>query len=49
MQTVTIREDEGEFFATLEDSDLRCGLLEGFGETAADALRDLAEIMEATA
>jgi hypothetical protein len=45
MQTVTIREDEGEFFATLEDSDL----LEGLGETAADALRDLAEIMEATA
>lgn len=39
---IHVRESEGEFFASLESSEL-----EGVGETAAEAIRDLAEIMEA--
>jgi hypothetical protein len=42
MHTVTIRFNDGEFLASLENSDT-----EGMGETIADALRDLAENIEA--
>lgn len=38
---VTIRESEGYFFASLEDSEL-----EGVGESASEALQDLAAQMQ---
>lgn len=38
---INVRENEGEFFAALEGSEL-----EGVGETALDALRELVGIME---
>ena len=38
---VNIRENDGEFYAALEGTEL-----EGIGATAAEALRDLADIME---
>lgn len=41
MNNVTIRFDEGEFIASLENTEL-----EGVGETMSDALRDLAENIE---
>ena len=43
MNTVTIRFNDGMFFATMEDSEL-----EGSGENISDALRDLAEVIETT-
>ena len=43
MNTVTIRFNDGMFFATMEDSEL-----EGSGETISDALRYLAEVIETT-
>ena len=45
---LTIRFNDGMFFATMEDSDLLSALLEGSGETLPDALRDLAEVIETT-
>ena len=39
--TITIREDEGEFFASFQGTEL-----EGIGATPAEALRELAEAME---
>ena len=42
MYTVTIRFNEGEFFALLEGS----AEIEGIGETISDALRDLADNIE---
>jgi len=52
MHTVTIRFNDGEFLASLENSDTLPVFAhvydaEGMGETIADALRDLAENIEA--
>ena len=41
MNSVTIRFNDGTFFASLDDSEL-----EGQGETIPEALRDLAENIE---
>jgi hypothetical protein len=43
MNPVTIRFNDGMFFASMEDSEL-----EGSGETISEALRDLAEVIETT-
>ena len=43
MKTINVCCNDGMFFASLEDSEL-----EGSGETISDALRDLAEVIEAT-
>lgn len=43
VKTVTIRFNDGMFFAAIEDSEL-----EGSGESISDALRDLAEVIETT-
>lgn len=41
IDTITVRFNDGQFFASAADSEL-----EGAGETLAEALRDLADVIE---
>lgn len=41
MNTIVIRFSDGEFFASMDDSEM-----EGVGETISEALRDLADNIE---